>query len=439
MVANQAKSTWELLRKERDFHKTHQDRVNGEKITISGNIRKIKEMLETYEDRIEEIKKKLQATVKEKALLKLEKEKIQKKVDFVSAEIKETEERAQKEFEDHQKRQAAAKNRSASPVKGKLTPYPTDDARPNPWLSRTYDDVNPRMQAVKKIDAHKRGIGGFGLHLRKNIVATASDDCSWKIWNLDNGENIMTGEGHKDWICTADFHPMGSHLATAGGDRSIKVWDFVSAGIAHTFSDVHTQPVWKVKYHDSGHFLLSAGGDGAVKLFDLNALKMVNQYRSHTDSVNGLNFQPFTNFFVTGSADKTVSIWDMRTGLTVQTFYGHLNAIKDAAFSTGGHYIASCDSDGLLKVWDIRMVQQLMQVDTGNAIALSVAFDRNAKYVAVGSSDAEIRMVSMQGDKLGEISAVLKGHEDAVNGVTFNHDNNALYSVSSDGTVRTWK
>jgi WD40 repeat protein len=85
------------------------------------------------------------------------------------------------------------------------------------------------------------------------------------------------------------------------------------------------------------------------------------------------------------------------------------------------------------------MVQQLMQVDTGNAIALSVAFDRNAKYVAVGSSDAEIRMVNMQGDKLGEITSVLKGHEDAVNGVAFNHDNNALYSVSSDGTVRTWK
>lgn len=57
-------------------------------------------MLETYEERIEEIKKKLQSTVKEKALLKLEKEKIQKKVNEVAAKIKETEERAQKEFED---------------------------------------------------------------------------------------------------------------------------------------------------------------------------------------------------------------------------------------------------------------------------------------------------------------------------------------------------
>jgi WD40 repeat protein len=142
---------------------------------------------------------------------------------------------------------------------------------------------------------------------------------------------------------------------------------------------------------------------------------------------------------VSGSADKTLSIWDMRTGLTVQTFYGHLNAIKDAVFSIGGHYIASCDSDGILKAWDIRMVQELMQVDTGDSIALSVAFDRNAKYIAVGCSDAEIRIVNMQGDKQGEITNIIKGHEDAVNGVTYNHDNNALYSVSTDGTIRIWK
>lgn len=124
---------------------------------------------------------------------------------------------------------------------------------------------------------------------------------------------------------------------------------------------------------------------------------------------------------MTGSADKTLSIWDMRTGLTVQTFYGHLNAIKDAVFSAGGHLIASCDSDGILKAWDIRMVQELMQVDCGDSIALSVAFDRNAKYIAVGCSDAEIRIVNAQtGEKQGEIVASLKGHEDAVNGVSFN-------------------
>jgi hypothetical protein len=39
------------------------------------------------------------------------------------------------------------------------------------------------------------------------------------------------------------------------------------------------------------------------------------------------------------------------------------------------------------------MVQQIMQVDCGDAIALSVAIDKNARYVAVGCSDADIRIV----------------------------------------------
>lgn len=81
-----------------------------------------------------------------------------------------------------------------------------------------------------------------------------------------------------------------------------------------------------------------------------------------------------------------------------------------------------------------------MQVDLGDAIALSVAFDKNAKHIAVGCSDADIRIVSMSSDdKKGEIVSTLKGHEDAVNGVVFNHENNALFSASSDGTIRVWK
>ena len=84
----------------------------------------------------------------------------------------------------------------------------------------------------------------------------------------------MTGEGHKEWICGIDFHPAGSHLVTGGGDKAVKIWDFVNSTIAHTFNEVHTKPVWKVKFHDTGDFVLSGGGDGAIKLYDLNSFKV---------------------------------------------------------------------------------------------------------------------------------------------------------------------
>lgn len=96
VIAEQAKSTWEKLRKERDFHKTHQDRVNGEKITISQNIKKMKDLHEEYEEKIEEISRKHLHAVKEKALIKLEKDKLQKRVTDIQTEIRKHEEKVQK-------------------------------------------------------------------------------------------------------------------------------------------------------------------------------------------------------------------------------------------------------------------------------------------------------------------------------------------------------
>ena len=88
IVANDAKSTWEQLRKERDFHKTHQDRVNNEKVSLNQHIKKMKDLHEDYVDKIEEVERKHLMAVKEKAMLRLEKDKANKKVAEIQAAIK---------------------------------------------------------------------------------------------------------------------------------------------------------------------------------------------------------------------------------------------------------------------------------------------------------------------------------------------------------------
>lgn len=78
--------------------------------------------------------------------------------------------------------------------------------------------------------SHLMAITCLAAHPRKSIIATGSDDYTWKIWTLNAGELIMSGEGHKDWISSVGFHPRGSHLLTSGGDCTVKLWDFVGAG-----------------------------------------------------------------------------------------------------------------------------------------------------------------------------------------------------------------
>ena len=52
------------------------------------------------------------------------------------------------------------------------------------------------------------------LHPKKQILATVSDDHSWKMWAIPGGDIIMTGEGHTDWVADCDFHPRWVSLLT---------------------------------------------------------------------------------------------------------------------------------------------------------------------------------------------------------------------------------
>jgi WD40 repeat protein len=59
----------------------------------------------------------------------------------------------------------------------------------------------------KTFKGHLMSVSNVAIHPKKPIVATASDDCTWKMWSLPEGEIIMSGDGHKDWVAGVNFHP----------------------------------------------------------------------------------------------------------------------------------------------------------------------------------------------------------------------------------------
>ena len=91
----------------------------GEKGTITNNIKKIKDLHEQYEERIAEVKHKYETTVKEKVLLKLEKDKLSKRIVEIQKTIKHHEDAVSKGIEESHKRQMEGlKNKNKVPVKG---------------------------------------------------------------------------------------------------------------------------------------------------------------------------------------------------------------------------------------------------------------------------------------------------------------------------------
>lgn len=402
-IANQARESWEKLKRERDYHRMHHSRVLQEKEILIRDLKRLKKHYETFEPTLMAMKAKYEVAMKDKMMMRLERDRCKVKSDALEAQMKSWEQAAGNSLDSKEpeikpksdKELSTSKKLSKTShgsSKDSVIP-PSNEIRDNPYAHTTFEPVLAHeFQLRKTFKGHRQAISAMCLHPKKSILCTVSDDQTWKMWSIPKGDLIMSGEGHRDWISSCEFHPSGSLLATASGDGTVKLWDFMKAVCSYTFAE-HTQAVWDVAFHEQGDFLVSASMDHTSKLWDLNSQRCRQTFRGHVDSVNSVCFQPFTNNICTASGDKTVSLWDMRSGLCVQTFYGHQNAVTDASFNLNGDTIISADADGVVKMWDVRLVGEKANFRSmGNQAVNEAKIDRSGLIAALASDDGTIKM-----------------------------------------------
>jgi WD40 repeat protein len=71
--------------------------------------------------------------------------------------------------------------------------------------------------------------------------------------------------GNHDSVSAVAFG-RGHHLASAGNDGTVRVWDWHAPRIPPTISRANQKPVFAVAFADDGYHLASAGSDKAVRV-----------------------------------------------------------------------------------------------------------------------------------------------------------------------------
>ena len=428
MEIKRRQGTFDKFRKERDFHRMHHRRVVQEKNKLTNDLARLRKHYLSYEPTLADLQRKYEVAMKEKMLTRLERDRIKARAHTLEAQLEQLREKANAP--------TASKAKPVKTRKGADSRLPAQNSVANPYQALAFDPPPvERFQLRRTFRGHLNSVAAAAFHPTKPILATVSDDMTWKLWSVPNCDLVMSGEGHRDWVSGVDFHPSGTHLATASGDKTVKVWDFAGASCATTFTD-HTQAVWDCAFHHSGDFLASCSMDHTTRLWDLSSLRCRQTLRGHVDSVNSLVWQPYSNNICTASGDKTVSIWDARSALCVQTFYGHTNACNSVAINNRGDVIASCDADGAIKLWDVRTVTEIGTIQVSQHPCNKVAFDRSNTRILAASDDGLLRGYNT--DDLNTVAWTGRGHEDAVQCVAFDPADTLMVSTSTDCTFRIW-
>ncbi|KAM9323052.1 sperm-associated antigen 16 protein-like [Pholidichthys leucotaenia] len=415
------------VQRERDFHRLQYGRVSEEKNQLIKDLKELRKHLGSYEPAMRQLDDKCQATLRQKTLISLQKARLQNTKDTRASQQKE-----------NKKATAADK----SPPEN-TTRHPKDSEFPR-MVKTHLPEVIPQTEKSSfslfcSMRAHKLPISCIHLHPRKRILASASDDHTWRLWALPApgqkvGQMLLTGEEHSDWLSGCSFHPDGSKLATTSGDTTVRLWDFACGLCVLTLSG-HTQPTWGCSFHSSGHFLASCSADRTAKLWDLNSQRCRFTMRRHVASVNSVCFLTASNLLLTCSADKTLALWDARLGVCTAIFHGHQHPCNHGAFTLAGDIVASCDFRGVVNLWDTRKTgSPVATTDAGPMGANQVAFSQSGKMLAVASSDGLVRLVEVDSSTVSS----LVGHSGSVQSVTFDHQRDTVISAGSDGMIKIW-
>jgi len=264
-------------------------------------------------------------------------------------------------------------------------------------------------------------------------ILTGSFDKTAKLWDAETGRELLTLKGHTEFVNSVAFAPDARSIVTGSLDETAKVWDAENGRELLSLKG-HSSHVISVAISPDCRRILTGSEDNTAKVWDAENGRELLTLKGHSDEVNWVAFSPDGRRILTGSDDETAKVWDADNSRQSSTLKGHTDLVFSVAYSPDGRRIATSSIDKTAKLWDADNGRELLTFKT-HAVRGSVAFSPDGRRILTSGEDKTAKLWDAE---TGRELLTFKGHSGVVVWDAFSSDGRRILTASRDKSAKLW-
>ncbi|HUC85705.1 MAG TPA: tetratricopeptide repeat protein, partial [Candidatus Acidoferrales bacterium] len=257
----------------------------------------------------------------------------------------------------------------------------------------------------------------------ERIVTAGQADYTARIWDAQNGKQLMGPLQHTTPVNSAQFSPDGKRILTTTWGGTTRVWD-AQTGAMLAGPATQGNRVNSAQYSRDAKRIVTATGTVA-RVWDAENGKALTEPLLHTSVVNSAQFSPDGKRVLTVSRDGTARVWEAENAQRPLAELLPQGGSSFAQFSADGTLILTV-SGGSARIWNAQSRQPLTSVN-----CVSAQFSPDGQRVVTVGPDYAVRVWNAH---TGQLLTDPLRHAFMVKSAQFSPDGDRIVTVSAE----TW-